>query len=88
VKVVSSDKQVLALGGAESLMFENPEFPIRLAAGAKAGEANLEVECALYYCKEEGGSCHFKEARLRLPVKVEKESENSRLRISCIIDSP
>jgi hypothetical protein len=44
------------------------------------GEASLTADLVLYYCEAEKETlCYFKEARVRIPVKVRKGSGKTKL---------
>jgi hypothetical protein len=83
VKAESSQRQFLTLGNDAALTVRKPSFPITAAVQASDGRADLSVDFALYYCRDENESlCYFKEARVVVPVKVQEGTNNDRLSVS------
>ena len=83
VKVTSGEKRVIALGEAAAATCKQPQFPLRVPLKAQSGSTNLQADLVLYYCKEKGGGlCITKQARLILPVTVDKAAKNKELRAS------
>lgn len=83
VKLRSSQTKVIAFDGRAERIISRPIFPLEIALELGAGEAELSLDLLIYYCGAEAESlCYFREARLTLPVKVEKGSVNHQLQVS------
>ena len=82
-KVTSGEKGVVALGEESSATCKQPQFPLRVPLKSSPGATQLQVDLVLYYCKTKGGGlCITKQARLTLPVTVDKASKNRELKAS------
>ncbi len=82
-KITSGEKKVVALGEESAVTCRQPKFPLRLPLKTKAGTTQLQVDLILHYCRTKGGGlCITKQARLNLPVKVDKAAKNEQLRAS------
>ena len=76
----TSQGAVLSLGSDSPQSFANPTFPLNIPISVREGEASLELGLVVYYCEAAKDSlCFFKEARLKLPVKVSKGSGKNKL---------
>ena len=76
----TSEGVVLSLGSESHRSFANPTFPLNIPISAREGEASIELGLVVYYCESAKDSlCFFKEARLKLPVKVIKGSGKNKL---------
>jgi hypothetical protein len=81
--ITSMDQGVVALGAESGVTCRQPEFPLRLPLEANPGDTRLQADLVLYYCQKEGAAlCITKQARLILPVRVDKASQNKELRAS------
>jgi DNA-binding beta-propeller fold protein YncE len=80
LKLTSSQAQTLSLAGAAEQTLRSPRFPVSLPINVSQGKATVQVDFTIYYCEAEKESlCYFKEVRLSMPVKVEKDSEQKAL---------
>jgi len=76
----TSQGEALSLGAGSAQSFANPTFPLSIPISAREGEASIELGLVVYYCESTKDSlCFFKEARLKLPVKVSKGSGKNKL---------
>ena len=72
--------QVVALSSGPERTFANPQFPFAVPVKLTEGEAMIRVDFIVYYCESVKESlCFFKEARVSLPVKVNRGSGNHKL---------
>jgi hypothetical protein len=79
-KVTSREKGVVALAEGASATCRQPKFPLRVPLKAKSGATQLQVDLVLYYCKTTGGGlCITKQARLNLPVTVDRAAKNKEI---------
>ena len=79
-KVTSKEKGVVALAEGATATCRQPKFPLRVPLEAKPGATQLQVDLVLYYCKTKGGGlCITKQARLNLPVTVDRAAKNKEL---------
>ncbi|HLG13373.1 MAG TPA: thioredoxin-like domain-containing protein [Blastocatellia bacterium] len=73
VTVTSSQKNIVALGNDTEQSVRNPKFPVTIPVKLVEGEGAVEADYIVYYCEAAKETlCYFKEARLRIPVKVQK----------------
>jgi hypothetical protein len=80
LKLTSSQAQTLSLAGAAEQTLRSPRFPVSLPINVSEGKAMVQADFTIYYCEAEKESlCYFKEVRLSIPVKVEKDSEQKAL---------
>lgn len=83
VKLRSSQTEVIAFDGRADRIIGRPTFPLNVPLQLNPGEAELNLDLLIYYCGADVESlCYFREARLTLPVKVEKGSANHQLQVS------
>jgi hypothetical protein len=81
--VTSDDERVVALRGGAGATCKQPKFPLRVPIKAQLGATLVRVDLVLYYCKKgAGGLCLTKQARLTLPVKVDKAAATNELQAS------
>jgi hypothetical protein len=79
-KVTSREKGVVALAEGASATCRQPKFPLRVPLQARPGATQLQVDLVLYYCKTKGGGlCITKQARVILPVTVDRAAKNKEL---------
>ncbi|HEY6331295.1 MAG TPA: thioredoxin-like domain-containing protein [Blastocatellia bacterium] len=80
LKLSSSAAQTVALADGAEQTLKGPKFPVSIPINVNEGTATLQADFTLYYCESEKESlCYFKEARLRIPVKVEKDATQKSL---------
>ena len=81
VTIRMSQDQVISLAPGVSQSISNPTFPLIIPVLAREGDAAIELGLIVYYCESAKDSlCFFKEARLKLPVRVSKGVGNNKLR--------
>jgi len=80
VELTSSDERTLTPGNGGKQSIPKPHFPVKTTVKTSEGTATLSADLVLYYCESKKESlCYFKEARLNLPVKVERGAKNGTL---------
>jgi DNA-binding beta-propeller fold protein YncE len=78
VKITSQGQSLFAEGSEKTL--RNPQFPASVPVKLSEGDATVRAELVIYYCESKKESlCYFKEAAVRLPVKVKKGAANRKL---------
>ena len=71
--ITAPQNQVVNLTGGSEQTFNSPSFPVTVPIRVTEGEATLRADFIVYYCEAAKESlCYFKEARLSIPVKVQK----------------
>ncbi len=79
---LATSSVTIDLGDGEPQTFSAPQFPIELNFEPMAGESDIQVVYAIYYCREGNeGLCYFKEGRLLLPLKVQLGASNGDLEV-------
>ena len=78
VSVAVSGGDAVALTGATRFTGAGPRFPMTFPAAFKPGSAEVTVDVALVYCREQQASvCMIKQARLTVPLQVVESSAAS-----------
>ncbi len=73
--ITSGKNQIVELGNGVEQTFSNPKFPVGVPIKVSEGEATVRADFLVYYCEAAKESlCYFKEALVRIPVKVIKGS--------------
>jgi hypothetical protein len=81
--VTSSDQKTLSLDQTGRKTISQPRYPLNLLLKASPGQALLQIDLALNYCKSgREGLCLSKEVRLLLPVTVAPGTTNKQLQVS------
>lgn len=57
--------------GKSQTTVRNPEFPLSIGYRATGGEAKIEANLSLYYCKTAAENlCYFKDVQLIFPITI------------------
>ena len=79
----SSRAKVLSVNGQPAGVITEPAFPVRLELETAAGQAELRLDLALYWCSAAADpGCFLKEAHLALPVGVAEGAPRKKLTVT------
>ena len=89
LKLSSAAAGTVSLGGGAEETIRSPQFPLSVPISVKEGQATIQADFTIYYCQAEKESlCYFKEARISIPVRIEKDSGHRGLTAAYTLTMP
>ncbi|MDG6027676.1 MAG: redoxin domain-containing protein [Candidatus Brocadia sp.] len=89
--VVEAGKGIQIEQGKQEVKLENPVLPIRVSfkTGTDAQSTHLKVSTSFYYCREDNmGACFIDAVVWQLPVKLDKDAEDTAVTLDYDVKLP
>ncbi len=82
IRLKTDSRKVAFQGGKRELILDAGSFPVEIPLSVRQGDARIELDLDLYYCREdEEALCFFREVHLIQPLSITAEAEQTSVEV-------